>query len=212
MKRIFLFLSAFMFAMVLNAQHVTPLGISITEFNLDTLRATYQGSAYLLELQRLDKLMKDDTKLLKDATSQLKAEKTFHKQMTAYVDKMEASFKNLQSLSQKEMDELTKLRDNIDKQLHAINTSNELTSETRDKTVELLRGQRREVENMVNSTSTRMTRLGSFPSDIQQMRTDLLMFSSELTNKEADIKQMENTLKMRREIVKNEMKMVKSQK
>jgi len=212
MKRIFLFLSAFMFALSLNAQHVAPLGISLTEFNLDTLRSTYQGTSYMLELQRLDKLMKDDTKLLKDAQSQLKSEKTFHKQMTSYVDKAEASLKNMQSLSQKEMDELTKLRDNIDKQLQAINTNNELTPETRAKVVEQLKDQRRNVEAMVKATSNRMTQLGSYPSEIQQMRTDLLMYNSELTNKEADLQQMENTLKARREVIKNEMKNVKSQK
>jgi len=38
------------------------------------------------------------------------------------------------------------------------------------------------------------------------------MYNSELTNKEADLQQMENTLKARREVIKNEMKNVKSQK
>ena len=205
-------MTAFLFALSLNAQHVAPLGVSITEFNLDTLRATYQGSAYLLELQRLDKLLKDDTKMLKDATSQLKAEKTFHKQMTAYVDKAEASFKSLQSLSQKEMDEMTKLRDNLDKQLQAINSSNELTPETRTKTVDLLKNQRRTMEGMITATSNRMTQLGYFPQEIQKMRTDLMVLSGEITNKEADIKQMEATLKSRRDIIKAETKLVKSQK
>ena len=212
MKRFLLFMTAFLFALSLNAQHVAPLGVSITEFNLDTLRATYQGSAYLLELQRLDKLLKDDTKMLKDATSQLKAEKTFHKQMTAYVDKAEASFKSLQSLSQKEMDEMTKLRDNLDKQLQAINSSNELTPETRTKTVDLLKNQRRTMEGMITATSNRMTQLGYFPQEIQKMRTDLMVLSGEITNKEADIKQMEATLKSRRDIIKAETKLVKSQK
>lgn len=212
MKRIFLFFSALMFAFTLNAQHVAPLGISLTSFNLDSMRASYQGTAYMLELQRLDKLMKDDTKLLKDAQNQLKGEKNFHKQMNGYVDKMEASIKNMQALSQKEMDEMTKLRDNIDKQLQAINSNNELTPEARAKAVGQLKDQHRAIEAMIKAISGKMSQLANYPAEIQQMRTDLLMYSSELTNKEADIKQMENTLNARRDVIKNEMKNVKSQK
>lgn len=212
MKRIFLFLSAFLFAMSLNAQHVAPIGFTLTDFNLDTLRATYQGSAYLLELQRLDKLMKDDTKLLKDAYSQLKAEKNYHKQMSSYLDKLEAGLKNMQSLSQKEMDEMTKLRDAMDKQLQALNTSNELSPETRTRSIEQLKNQRRALEMMLNATSSRMTQLGSYPSEIQQIRADLLKYSGELTNKETGIKQLEATLNSRRDVIKAETKIVKSKK
>ena len=63
-----------------------------------------------------------------------------------------------------------------------------------------------------DAISGKMSQLATYPAEIQQMRTDLLMYSSELTNKEADIKQMENTLNARREVIKNEMKLVKSQK
>jgi hypothetical protein len=44
------------------------------------------------------------------------------------------------------------------------------------------------------------------------MRTDLMVLSNELTNKETDIKQMEATLKQRRDIIKAETKNVKAQK
>ena len=72
MKKTILFTLMVMISMSMSAQRVIPITFKLTEFNLDTMRATYQGSAYLLELQRLDKLMKDDSKMLSDLQKQLK--------------------------------------------------------------------------------------------------------------------------------------------
>lgn len=210
-KSIFLALFA-MLSVSLSAQHVTPLNIHITDFNFDSLRAQYQGQSYLLELERLEKLMKDDAKKLKDVQGQLKAEKDFQKQMMAYVDKAEASFKNLQTLSQKELDELAKIKENADKQLRAINSTSLLNEETREKALDQLQNQRRGLDGAINATTNRQTQLANHPLQLQQMRTDLMVYSNEIINKEADIKQLETSLKNKREAIKAEVKNVKSQK
>ena len=210
-KSIFLALFA-MLSVSLSAQHVTPLNIHITDFNFDSLRAQYQGQSYLLELERLEKLMKDDAKKLKDVQGQLKAEKDFQKQMMAYVDKAEASFKNLQTLSQKELDELAKIKENADKQLRAINSTSLLNEETREKALDQLQNQRRGLDGAINATTNRQTQLANHPMQLQQMRTDLMVYSNEIINKEADIKQLETSLKNKREAIKAEVKNVKSQK
>ncbi|MBR4521151.1 MAG: hypothetical protein IKO63_07030 [Paludibacteraceae bacterium] len=210
-KSIFLALFA-MLSVSLSAQHVTPLNIHITDFNFDSLRAQYQGQSYLLELERLEKLMKDDAKKLKDVQGQLKAEKDFQKQMMAYVDKAEASFKNLQTLSQKELDELAKIKENADKQLRAINNTSLLNEETREKALDQLQNQRRGLDGAINATTNRQTQLANHPMQLQQMRTDLMVYSNEIINKEADIKQLETSLKNKREAIKAEVKNVKSQK
>lgn len=212
MKKTFFFALFAMLTLSLSAQHVTPLNIHMTEFNLDTLRSLYQGQSYLLELERLDKLMKDDAKALKDAQNQLKTEKDFQKQMMAYVDKAEASFKNLQSLSQKELDELAKIKENADKQLRFINSTSQLSEETREKALDQLQNQRRGLDGAINATTNRQSQLANHPVQLQQMRTDLMVYSNEIINKETDIKQMEASLKQRRDIIKTEMKNVKSQK
>ena len=196
----------------MSAQHVTPLNVQLTNFNLDSLRSQYSGQSYLLELQRLEKLMKDDTKSLKDAQSQLKAEKDFYKQMTSYVEKSESSFKNLQALSQKEQDEFGKLKENAEKQLRNLNSTSLLNSETRTKVIDQLQTQRRTMEAAINATTNRQSQLANHPVQLQQMRTDLMVFNNEITNKETDLKQLETTLKQRREIIKGEMKNVKAQK
>lgn len=196
----------------MSAQHVTPLNVQLTNFNLDSLRSQYSGQSYLLELQRLEKLMKEDTKSLKDAQSQLKAEKDFYKQMTSYVEKSESSFKNLQSLSQKEQDEFGKLKENAEKQLRNLNSTSLLNSETRTKVIDQLQTQRRTMEAAINATTNRQSQLANHPVQLQQMRTDLMVFNNEITNKETDLKQLETTLKQRREIIKGEMKNVKAQK
>lgn len=201
-----------MLSVSLSAQHVTPLNIHITDFNFDSLRAQYQGQSYLLELERLEKLMKDDAKKLKDVQGQLKAEKDFQKQMMAYVDKAEASFKNLQTLSQKELDELAKIKENADKQLRAINNTSLLNEETREKALDQLQNQRRGLDGAINATTNRQTQLANHPMQLQQMRTDLMVYSNEIINKEADIKQLETSLKNKREAIKAEVKNVKSQK
>ena len=212
MKKTFFFALFAMLTLSLSAQHVTPLNLHMTEFNLDTLRSLYQGQSYLLELERLDKLMKDDAKALKDAQNQLKTEKDFQKQMMAYVDKAEASFKNLQSLLQKELDELAKIKENADKQLRFINSTSQLSEETREKALDQLQNQRRGLDGAINATTNRQSQLANHPVQLQQMRTDLMVYSNEIINKETDIKQMEASLKQRRDIIKTEMKNVKSQK
>ena len=212
MKRTLIFSFMLMVAATLSAQHVSPLGFRLTEFNLDTLRTQYSGTSYLLELQRLDKLMKDDTKALKDAQNQLKSEKAYHKQMLTYIEKSEGSFKNLQALSQKESDEFSKLKENVEKQLKSLNSNNQLNEETRAKSLEMLQTQRRGLEAAINATANRQSQLANHPVQLQQMRTDLMVFNNELINKETDLKQMETTLKSRRDIIKAETKNVKAQK
>ena len=155
----------------MSAQHVTPLNIQLTELHLDSLRKQYSGQAYLLELQRLDKLMKEDSKILNDAQKQLKAERNHHKKMLAFIEKAEAGYKNLQALSQKEIAEFDKLKDNTDKQLKDLNSSDELNQETRTKAVEQLQIQRRALEATINATLNRQSQLANQPVQLQQMRT-----------------------------------------
>lgn len=212
MKKTIILALLAMLTVSLSAQHVTPLNIKLTEFNFDSLRSQYQGQSYLLELQRLENLMKDDAKKLKDIQNQLKTEKDFQKQMMSYVDAAEKSFKNLQDYSQKELDELAKIKENADKQLRMINSSSLLNEETREKALDQLQGQRRGLDGAINATSNRQTQLANHPVQLQQMRNDLNVYNSEIINKEADIKQLEALLKNNRESIKAEMKIVKSQK
>ena len=175
----------------LSAQHVTPLNIHLTEVNPEALRQEYSGQSYLLELQRLDKLLKDDTKAIKDAQEQLKEEKDFQKQMDNYIAKAEASFKSLEALAQKEENEQKKLKDLVEKQLQE---------------------QRRALEATINATQGRQSRISNQPVQLQQMRTAMMVFSQELINKETDIKQLEANVKSRRAVIQSEMKNVKAQK
>lgn len=196
----------------LSAQHVTPLNIHLTEVNPEALRQEYSGQSYLLELQRLDKLLKDDTKAIKDAQEQLKEEKDFQKQMNNYIAKAEASFKSLEALAQKEENEQKKLKDLVEKQLQFMNSSKRLDIETRTKSVEQLQEQRRALEATINATQGRQSRISNQPVQLQQMRTAMMVFSQELINKETDIKQLEANVKSRRAVIQSEMKNVKAQK
>ena len=196
----------------LSAQHVTPLNIHLTEVNPEALRQEFSGQSYLLELQHLDKLLKDDTKAIKDAQEQLKEEKNFQKQMDNYIAKAEASFKSLEALAQKEENEQKKLKDLVEKQLQFMNSSKRLDIETRTKSVEQLQEQRRALEATINATQGRQSRISNQPVQLQQMRTAMMVFSQELINKETDIKQLEANVKSRRAVIQSEMKNVKAQK
>lgn len=196
----------------LSAQHVTPLNIHLTEVNPEALRQEFSGQSYLLELQRLDKLLKDDTKAIKDAQEQLKEEKDFQKQMDNYIAKAEASFKSLETLAQKEENEQKKLKDLVEKQLQFMNSSKRLDIETRTKSIEQLQEQRRALEATINATQGRQSRISNQPVQLQQMRTAMMVFSQELINKETDIKQLEANVKSRRAVIQSEMKNVKAQK
>lgn len=212
MKKSIIFAFFIMLAVSLSAQHVSPISFSLTEFNLDSLRTQYDGASYLLELQRLDKLLKDDTKTLKDAQSQFKDEKDYYKQMTVFVDKTEDSFKNLQALAHKESDELNSLKDIIDKQLRSLNSIGQLNADTRKKVSGILQVQRNGADSAINATTIRLTQIANHLAQLRQARTDLMVFNSELTNKETDLKQIETALKMRRDIIKSETKDAKAKK
>ena len=71
----------------------TPLNIKLTEVNLESLRSQYSGTAYITELQRLDQLLKEDTKAVSEASQELKAEKALYKQMAEHVKKGSSSMK-----------------------------------------------------------------------------------------------------------------------
>ncbi len=212
MKKTILFTLMVMISMSMSAQRVIPITFKLTEFNLDTMRATYQGSAYLLELQRLDKLMKDDSKMLSDLQKQLKAEKDYYKQMSSYADKAEGSFKSLQSLSEKELSELNKLKEMIDKQHRYLNSAIDIDTDTRAKSIQSLQAQRQGLDEAINGTTARQTEVSNHLVQVQQIRTSLIGYNNELTNKETDLKQLESTLKANRDIIKSETKNVKSQK
>lgn len=196
----------------LSAQHVTPLKVELTSFNLDTLRQQFQGSAYLLELKRLDNLMKDDTRELKDAHLEIQEERKHQKQMVAYITKAEKTFKNLQSLTQKELDALKSLKIQAEKELHALNSTTQLNADTRTKANKMLQDNRVVLERSINSTIDRQMRLANHISKLQDMRTDLMVYNNELTNKDTDIKQLESTLQSRRAVIQTEIKNVKAQK
>ena len=214
MKKIILFSMMLTLAVTMPAQHVTPIAINLTPVQLDTLRAQYkdQPQAYLMELRRLDDLLKSDTKALKDAQLQLKAEREFHKQLNGYIDKAETSFKNLLSVSQKELDEMNKLKENMDGQLRFLNSTSLLNNESRSKATSALQEQRKEMEAGISAAMKRQTELNARMSELQKMRTDLMVLNGEVINKETDLKQLEITLKHRRDIIKEETKIVKSQK
>lgn len=211
MKKLFFFFSVLLFAGAMSAQHVSPLNIQITEVHLDSLRAKYSGSSYLLELQRLERLLKDDTKALKDATAELKAEKDLQKQIAAYIKNGEQTMKSVQQMSDKELNGLKKLKEVLDKQIRTMNSSTNLDPDSRNKMLDELNQQQKSIDAAIEATNLRQKNLADIPTRLQKMSTDLLAYNSELTNKETDIKQMEATIKARREIVKSEMKAVKAQ-
>lgn len=212
MKKSIILAFAVMLTASLSAQHVSPVTFSLTTFNLDSLRKQYQGQSYMMELQRLDKLMKDDTKQLKDAQNQLKAEQDYYKQMSTFADKAESSIKNMQSLAQKDLDELNNLKELTDKLLRSTSSNSDLGEETHTKITKALLDQRLNLDSAINATTVRQTVLSRHPAQIRLLRTDLMVFNGELTNKSTDLKQLEATLKSNRDIIKSEIKNVKSQK
>ncbi len=212
MKKFSFIFIALALSAAIRAQHVTPLDINLVDFSLDSLRTLYAADApmYCAELERILDVQDANEKALAQARRELKDEKTHAKDVAAYLKEQEAAVSNLQKACEAEQKALSEMQTAIEKTLKKVQKTSLLNRQSQDARITALQADKKEVTRLQDELLARQKRLTAILDRVRADQTDWNTFNMEIQNKEVDLTQLENTLKVRRESVKAELKNVKA--
>lgn len=211
MKKVFFVIAFAAMTLGMNAQHVAPLNIQLTEFNLDTLRVRYVNDKqmYSTELQHIVLLQDAEQQAIKEAWKELKDEKAHAKNVASCLKDVNSSITNLGKSAEKEIDVLKGMIRSIEKQQKDVRGLKKLKAETRDEYIEYLETEKRYLNAMLDNLTSRQKELSNALTGAQVKEAALNAFNLEIQQKELDLKQLETTSKARAEQIKAEQKIVK---
>lgn len=212
MKKIGLIFASVALCTTLNAQHVTPLNINLPDFSLDSLRTVYAADApmYRAELERIQNVQDANDKALSQARRELKDEKAHAKDVVAYLKERESAIASLQKACETEQKALSDMQSSIEKTLKKVQKSSLLNRQSSDARTTALQGEKKEVIRLQDELVARQKRLTAMLDRVRADQGELATFNMAIQNKEVDLTQLENTLKVRKESVKAELKNVKA--
>ena len=98
----------------------------------------------------------------------------------------------------------------IEKTLKKVQKTSLLNRQSQDARITALQADKKEVTRLQDELLARQKRLTAILDRVRADQTDWNTFNMEIQNKEVDLTQLENTLKVRRESVKAELKNVKA--
>lgn len=211
MKKVFFVIAFAALTLGMNAQHVAPLNIQLTEFNLDTLRVKFVNDKqmYSTELQHIVLLQEAEQQAIKEAWKELKDEKAHAKNVASCLKDVNSSITNLGKSAEKEIDVLKGMIRSIEKQQKDVRGLKKLKAETRDEYIEYLETEKRYLNAMLDNLTSRQKELSNALTGAQAKEAALSAFNLEIQQKELDLKQLETTSKARAEQIKAEQKIVK---
>lgn len=212
MKKFSFLIVALAICSTLFAQHVTPLNITLVDFSLDSLRIRYADNMpmYRAELERIQDLQEATDKEMSHIRKELKDEKTYAKELTAYLKDHENSLIDLQKTMEVEYTALTSIQQSAEKTLKRLQKTSLLNRDTRDSGITSLQTEKKEVIRMEDELATRQKYLITLLDRVRAYQVELSTFNTEILNKEVDLKQLEDTQKVRKASVKAELKNVKT--
>lgn len=212
MKKSILVLAALAMSLGLSAQHVTKLNIELVSITLDSMRTQYADNLpmYKSELQRIQEVQDAYKKDLNNAAKELKEEKSYAKDVAAYLKQKESTYTTLQKLYTNEQDKLTDMRDAIEKQVSRIQKANRLNSETRDDSRKELDIEKTNIERSLKEVELRLKSISKVIEGLPAEQAALTTFNVEIQQKENDLKQLQATQKTNVNTLKTELKTVKA--
>lgn len=211
MKKLFFVIALAALSLGMSAQHVAPLTVQVTEFNLDTMRTKYANDPqmYATELQHIVLLQEAEQQAIKEAWKELKDEKAHAKNVAACLKDVNGSISNLGKSAEKEMDVLKDMLKSIEKQQKGVRDLKKLKAETREDYNEYLETEKRYLSAMLDELTARQKNLSNAQTGAQSLEAGLNAFNLEIQQKELDLKQLETTSKARIDQIKAEQKIVK---
>lgn len=212
MKKLGIIVASLAFCATIHAQHVTPLNINLMDFSLDSLRIVYATDApmYRAELERIQNVQDANDKAIAQARRELKDEKAHAKDVAAYLKERESAIMSLQKACETEQKALANMQSSVEKSLKKVQKTSMLNRQSQDMRTTALQGDKKEVIRLQDELVARQKRLTAMLDRVHADQSELVTFNMEIQNKEVDLTQLENTLKVRKESVKAELKNVKA--
>lgn len=197
-------------ALIAGAQHVTPITLKLTEFQLDSLRMQNEDPAQLLiHLDYIQKGQKQDAEALKKIQKELKAEQELHKNVAACIKSADATLKNLEKYYESESKELDKIKSTMEKQQSAVRKSAEINDETRNAYNDRINAELKLIKDEEQNLLLRKQTLAASRAAWRASEAKLNTYSLELQQKANDLEHLQATQKAETETIKNEVKVVK---
>lgn len=212
MKKLFVLAGVALLSITLNAQHVTPLNVTMPNVKLDTLRTFYGDdlAAYLVQLQHIELDLKGNEDALKQARKQFDEEKAYSKCITDYIKEVAQVLKTIEKDRNDELKVLSELQDIINKQTTTANKLTRITHDSKPKFIEHMASEREEIDTQIKSIREQLVTLSKQQAQVKKIQDGLDIFNTEITNKENDIKLKEGQLKSTTDAVKVEIKNTKN--
>lgn len=213
MKKLLFLAATTLVALTMNAQHVTPLDVTMVEMHLDSLRAAYVNdrAGYYTQLQHVELDLNGNEDALKQARKQLNEEKSYAKCIADYLKDASKVLKTVEKDCNDEIKDLTSLQNTIDKQTATANKLTLVTHDSRPKFVEHMAEERNQIATEQNSIKKRSSMIAKQQAQIITIQNGLDIYNNEIATKENDLKLKEGQLKANQDALKNEMKIVKAE-
>lgn len=211
MKKIFVMAAAIVMALGVQAQHVKPLTLTLVEYDLAALRTEHENPATLLaELQRIQLDQKAVEKQLKEVKKELKEEQNHIKSIKALNKQNASTYKALKKAYKSEVKSLDKLNKAIDKHAAKARKSTRLEEETRQTFLDLMAENQKVCGKSLGEANARLRGVETLDAKVQKADEILQRFTTEVKQKEVDLKQLDETHKGRVKAVKGEIKVAKA--
>lgn len=211
MKKTFFLVALVAASMTINAQNVTPINVSIIDFNLDTIRQQAgNDEQYVVDLEAISKQVKADKDALSLAAKTAKSERNYYKSQVKLNNqrKKQLSAQEKVYKSQEKADK--KAQKAIDKQRSALLKDAALDQQTlADNSAALDQQEARLRDN----ERDREHNMKDIKRDREVLKDDMIALSSydlDLKDKEAKLKNMQETNKLQDKMLKNEIKATKA--
>lgn len=193
MKKVMLLAAVIVAALSINAQHVVPVSLNLTEYKLDSLRVQYVNDpvGYLAQLQQVEIAQKQDADELKSLQKQLKDEKNFAKERAGLLKDADKVLKQLEKDTQSSNKALISLRNGMEKSHRSIQKQSLVNQDAKETTTASISEYKALVEQEIHASSARLTQISKVKSSVASAHTGLESFNAEVASKEAKIKELE---------------------
>ncbi|MGM9837239.1 MAG: hypothetical protein ACI30A_01970 [Paludibacteraceae bacterium] len=212
MKKICLIIAFGAVSLLMSAQHVSPLTITLAEFSLSSMREQYASDKpmYKSELQRIQLTQDANEKAISAAKKELKEEKAHAKNIASYIEQLRSTYESLQKQYANEESTLSALNESIDKQIRKTQQLGQLDKESRESYTTLLQAQKEDVVRDLENLAYRQKALLKIQEQINKEQASLSNFEIELQNKEIDLNHLDQMHKSNTKVIKEELKAVKA--
>ncbi len=211
-KRNFLVVAFMATGMMVMAQHVTPVTISIVNLPIDSLRTLYHSepTMYRASLDVLAQQLEQNATDMEKANDELKAERAHAKELQKSLEQATKMAASLKKLYVKEEEELKDMQKVVEQQQRKINKQNDLNQESREGYTQFLGMQQKELGASVRDVADRQHAISNMETGIQNMKTRILTYNQEINQKAAQLAQLAAQYKAQTTRLKKEQKSAKT--